>query len=99
MFTTSSGGSNRGHRLRPRWIQFVVVAAVVVPNLWTGSSAFADTVSNNVTVGGNDTVDVGSTTSVSYRLNATHDSGEPGSSARCNASTSSPVSVTVNVAV
>ena len=37
-----------------------------MPNLWTGSSAFADTVSNNATVGGNDTVNVGSTTSVSY---------------------------------
>ena len=61
--------------------------------------AFADTVTNNVTVGGNDTANVGATTSVSYTLNATHDSGEPGSSAKCNASTSSPVAVTVKMTV
>lgn len=77
----------------------VATLATVAGLVATAPSAFADTVTNNVTVGGNDTTTVGATTSVSYVLNATHDSGEPGNSAKCNASTSSPVAVTVKVTV
>jgi large repetitive protein len=75
------------------------VAVITTAVLSLGAPAFADTVTNNVTVGGNDTTAVGSTASVSFTLNATHDSGEPGNSAKCNASTSAPVAATVKLTV
>ncbi len=78
---------------------FNLTALALVLSLAMPWAAFADTVSNNVTVGGNDTTTVGSTTTVSYSLTATNDPGEPGNSKKCNASDTSPVEITVAVAV
>lgn len=63
----------------------------------SASVAYADTVTNNVTVGGNDTTTVGVATTVGFTLNATHDSTDPGNSSQCNAKTAAPVTVAVNV--
>ncbi len=76
---------------------FNLTALALVLSLAMPWAAFADTVSNNVTVGGNDTTTVGSTTTVSYTLNKTKDGAENAND--CNASTTSPVKLTVNVAV
>jgi hypothetical protein len=85
---------------RSRVARISAVAVAVVMSVGSlGGIANADTVTNNVTVGGNDTTTVGSTTTVSYTLNATHDVGEPGNSAKCNASVASPVVVTVAIQV
>lgn len=89
-------GSFRGSRGARRALRGVAAVAVSVITIGAlGTAASADTVTNNVTVGGNDTTVVGSTTTVSFALNATHDSGEPGQSAKCNATSGSPVGVTV----
>lgn len=59
--------------------------------------ARADTVTNNVTVGGNDTTTVGSVATVAFTLNATRDSTDPGGSAQCNAKQESPVKLTLGL--
>ncbi len=74
-----------------------MIAALFAPLAQTTIPAFADTISNNVTVGGNDTTTVGSTTSVSYTLNKTKDGAENAND--CNASKDSPVEISVAVAV
>src|SRR5690349_20307945 len=61
----------------------------------SASVDYADTITNNVTVGGNDTTTVGSSTTVGYTLNAAKDSTSNG----CNARGNAPVSVTVAVTV
>lgn len=99
---TASPSAPRSTRLPRRMVAAVTVATTLLAPVFlnlVGNSAFADTVTNNVTVGGNDTTTVGSTTSVSYSLNARNDPGEPGGSAKCNASTTSPVVVAVALAV
>lgn len=80
---------------RPRRI-LAGVAVLATTFMTVGPAAYADTVSNNVTVGGNDTTTVGSTTSVSYSLTATNDPGDPGNSIKCNASKDNTVSITVS---
>jgi hypothetical protein len=76
------------------------VAVLATTFMAVGPAAYADTVANNVTVGGNDTTTVGSTTTVSYSLTATNDpSLNEGKDVVCNASASSPVEITVKVAV
>lgn len=78
---TASPSAPRSTRLPRRMVAAVTVATTLLAPVFlnlVGNSAFADTVTNNVTVGGNDTTTVGSTTSVSYSLNARNDPGEPG---------------------
>ena len=72
------------------------VAVLTTTVMTVGPAAYADTVTNNITAGGNDTTTVGSTTTVSYSLNATNDPGEPGNSPKCNATADAPVRVTVS---
>ncbi len=96
---TESPSGARPVRVR-RLLGRRVLASVAVLStafMAVGPAAYADTVTNNVTVGGNDTTTVGSTTSVSYTLNKTKDGSENAND--CNASTSSPVVVAVGVAV
>ncbi len=98
---TESPSGARPVRVR-RLLGRRVLASVAVLStafMAVGPAAYADTVANNVTVGGNDTTAVGSTTSVSYSLTATNDPGEPGNSKKCNASDTSPVEITIAVAV
>src|SRR6187200_612590 len=84
--------------MRRRHVGLLAVVSAVLIALVPGV-AHADTVTNNLTVGGNDTTTVGSTTTVGFTLNATRDSTDPGNSAQCNAKTNQPVSVTVAIAV
>ncbi|MDQ1750828.1 MAG: hypothetical protein QOE71_1884, partial [Pseudonocardiales bacterium] len=87
------------NRFSPALQALVAISLLLASSLvLLASPAHADTVTNNVTVGGNDTTTVGNTTTVTYRLNATHDPGEPGSSAKCNAKEGT-VFATVSIAV
>src|SRR4051812_12002969 len=96
MHNSSGRAASETNVRRNRAVAVLAVAATVVG--LAQAVAWADTVTNNVTVGGNDTVTVGGTTSVSYTLNATHDPGEPGNSPKCNAA-GSPVVVTIAMTV
>lgn len=88
----SSAGAHS--RLRRSLALLVLIPTAIVAV--GGGVAFADTVTNNVTVGGNDTTTVGSTTSVAYLLNKEKDGSEKAND--CNAM-DGPVTVSVSVAV
>jgi large repetitive protein len=64
-------GRRRCLTLNRRWAKAgVATVAVAAAVLAMAPAAFADTVTNNVTVGGNDTTTVGASTTVSYTITA-----------------------------
>jgi hypothetical protein len=66
--------------------------ALIVAMLFT-SVALADNLVDNVTVGGNDTINQGSSTTIGYKINANGGDGQTG----CNANDGSPATVTLSV--
>lgn len=71
-----------------RWL-FALVAAAL---LMTPFAALADTLTNNVVAGGNDTIIAGTSTTIAYTLNSTSGDGQNG----CNAPASSPATMTIS---
>jgi large repetitive protein len=71
---------------------FNLVALIAVLALAIPFAASADTVTNNVIVGGNDTITAGGSTTITYTLTATNGDGQNG----CNAPSSSPATMTIN---
>jgi hypothetical protein len=75
------------HRRRFRFglTALVFTLALIIP-----LAVFADNVQNDVVAGGNDTVIVGNSTTINYRITATGSDG-------CNASDSSPATVNFSI--
>jgi hypothetical protein len=84
--------AHRASRLR-RFVVLRALALVAVIGviIMYGGTAFADTVVNNVTVGGTDTFTAPGSTTVSYKINAQNNDGQSG----CNASDGSAASVAI----
>jgi large repetitive protein len=77
---------------KPRTKLFNLTALILVLSLMMPWAAFADTVTNNVIAGGNDTIIAGKSTSISFTLNATGNDGQNG----CNATGNQPATMTIN---
>jgi hypothetical protein len=75
-----------------RRTSWAAAGAVAAAAFGMAVPAFADNVQNDVTVGGNDTVVAGSSTTVNYRVTANSGDGEAG----CNAKPASPATVAIN---
>lgn len=71
----------------------IAMSLALIAAMLVNSLAFADNVQNDVVVGGNDTFTAGGSTTVNYRITANSGDGESG----CNATVSSPATVTINV--
>lgn len=82
--------------MRPSRRVAAVAASALCFTIAGGSTAFADNIKNNVTVGGNDTVAVGAETTISYLIEATNDPGESGNSAKCNVNKDAKATLTLS---
>ncbi len=78
---------------RPVRTAATTLAAGTALSMLFSGVALADNVVNNIVVGGNDTITVGGTTLVGYKINATGGDGQNG----CNATDGSPVSIVLSV--
>jgi hypothetical protein len=63
----------------------------IILSLAVSAVAMADNVQNDVTVGGSDTITVGGSTNIKYRITANNGDGQTG----CNAADSSPAAVSI----
>jgi len=74
---------------------FASLSLALIMAMLVTSLALADNVTNDITVGGNDTFTLGGSTTVSYKIVATGGDGQSG----CNASDGSAATVTINTPV
>ena len=84
MFTPLGNGRS-GHVASTLAIASILLFATI------GQHAFADNVQNDVSAGGNDTITLGSSTTINYRITANSGDGQNG----CNAADASPATVTI----
>src|SRR3954453_22155057 len=73
----------------------IAVLAAVGLILGVAGAAFADTVADDANSSGNSTITAGGSTTITYTLSA--NSSPNGDANGCNASTTSPVTVTIHV--
>jgi Thrombospondin type 3 repeat/PKD domain len=72
----------------------IVSSIVVLALITAGSFALADNLQNDVTAGGNDTITVGGSTTITYRLIG--NSAPSGDISGCNATIADPATVTIS---
>jgi hypothetical protein len=71
----------------------IAMSLAVMMAMLVTSLALADTFTNDVVAGGNDTITAGGSTVITYKINSTGGDGEPG----CNVTDGTPATVTITV--